>query len=187
MVYESMKASMAPLKIYGEQAPNLNLELMVYAAEIELLYSQLDSMFRERFIGTAQDEGLTVYEEMFGPERSEESVDRRREMLTLRMNLSEGDFTPDGIRKALDSLGIGHIICEYPELEMLDITAVTDDSLPEEQAFIEREAAKIVPAHLEFQITFNTLTWDQLDAMDRSFSAIDSEDLTWDQIDKRNE
>ena len=187
MVYESMKASVAPLKIYGEQALNLDLELRVYAEEIELLYSQLDSMFRERFIGTAQNEGLTVYEELFGPERSNESVERRREMLNLRMNLGEGDFTPGGIKKALDSLGLDSIISEYPELQKLNIIAVTEDYTLEEQAFIEREIAKIVPAHLEFQITFNTLTWGQLDDMDRSFYDIDAENLTWKQADTRTE
>ena len=49
------------------------------------------------------------------------------------------------------------------------------------------QISKIIPAHLEFQITFNTLMWSQLDDMDRTFSAIDSENLTWKQLDTRTE
>lgn len=187
MVYESMKKHMEPLKIYRRDARLLDIELRVYAAEIELLYSRLDSMFVERFISTAQGEGLTVYEEMFGPDRTSMDVERRREMLNLRMNLGEGDFTPAGIKKALDSLGLSYVISEFPEIDKLNITAVTEDYTPAQQAFIEREIAKIIPAHLDYQITFNTLTWSQIDAMDRSFAAADSEDLTWKQIDTRTE
>ena len=187
MVYEDMKARMEPLKIYSPSAPNLDTELRVYAREIELLYTELDSMFAERFIDTAEDIGLAVYEELFGPVRSEVRTEDRRRMLKLRMNLGEGDFTPAGISRALDSLGLSYSISEFPELNRVNITAVTEIYTPAEQAFIEREISKIIPAHLEFQITFNTLTWTQLDAMDRSFSAIDGEDLTWKQMDTRTE
>ena len=187
MVYEAMKRSMAPLRIYSDDAKAVDRELRVYAAELELLYGELDAMFGERFIGTARDMGLRVYEELFGPERSELSTELRRERLLMRMNLGEGDFTPAGIRKALDSLGLGYDISEFPELNKLNIVAVTEDYTRAEQAFIEREVGKIIPSHLEYQITFNTLTWSQTDAMDRSFAAIDSEDLTWKQIDTRTE
>ena len=187
MVYESMKKRMEPLKIYRSDARLIDIELRVYAAEIERLYSALDSMFTERFISTAQGDGLTVYEEMFGPDRTGEDIVRRREMLNLRMNLGEGDFTPKGIKKALDSLGLSYVISEFPEIDKLNITAVTEDYSVAEQAFIEREIAKIMPAHLDYQITFNTLTWGQIDAMERSFAAADAEDLTWKQIDTRTE
>ena len=187
MVYESMKSTMAPLKIYSADAQDLDRELTVYADEIERLYTELDGMFGERFISTAEDIGLRVYEELFGPERSELSAQQRREMLMLRMNLGEGDFTPAGISRALDSLGIDYTVSEFPALNRLNITAATEDYSEAEQAFIEREISKIIPAHLEFQITFNTLMWSQLDDMDRTFSAIDSENLTWKQLDTRTE
>ena len=187
MVYESMKRSMEPLGIYRSDAELVDRELQVYAAEIERLYTRLDSMFGERFIGTAEDIGLRVYEELFGPDRTGERTEDRRHMLNLRMNLGEGDFTPAGIGKALDSLGLSYTISEYPEIDRLNITAVTEDYTPAEQAFIEQEIAKIIPAHLEFQITFNTLTWDQIDAMNKMFALIDYEDLTWKQMDTSTE
>lgn len=186
MVYETMKTHMAPLKIYDDDAQVLEYELRTYASEIERLYSWLDTMFHERFIETAEDIGLTVYEELFGPERDDESVENRRAMLKLRMNLGEGDFTPSGIQKALDSLGLSYTISEFPTLNRLNITATTDYS-EAQQALILREVTGIVPAHLDFQMTFNTITWDELDALDRPFDAIDTEDQTWDQFDHRTE
>ena len=183
-VLEKMKERLAPIGVYEEDAAALGWELSAYAAGLEHLYAALGTMFRERFIATAQDEGLKAYEVLFGPERSEETVENRREMLRLRMNLGEGDFTLAGIQKALDSFGFVYTISEYPALGRLTVNAVTHLS-PAQQAWISREIAKIVPAHIEFQLTYNTLTWAQWDAMNSTFQARDNEDLTWNQIDNR--
>ena len=186
-VYENMKSRLSPVKIYGDEAQALRLELQTYSAELERLYTEYGEMFRERFIETAQDEGLKAYELLFGPERSVESTEERRRMLRLRMELGEGDFTPAGIRKALDSFGLQYVISEFPHLNKLNIVAVTEEYSPAQQAWIRREVEKIIPAHIDFQLTFNTMTWEQWDTLDRTFHAIDNENAMWQQIDSRTE
>ena len=56
-------------------------------------------------------------------------------------------------------------------------------SILENRPALKEEVEKIVPAHLEFQLVFNTLTWSELDARDKTFAQLDSDDLEWDQID----
>lgn len=119
---------------------------------------------------------------MFGPPRGDLSVAERRERLKKRMSLNDGDFTPAGIRKALDSFGLEYVISEFPAQNRLEITAQTRYSQAE-RAFISRETAKIVPAHLEFQLVFNTLMWSELDARDKTFAELDNDDLRWEEID----
>lgn len=182
MVLQSMKRAMLPLGIYRKNAENLTNELKVYADEIERLYTEIDALIPEGFITTATGIGLKEYEELFGPEQDSLSPQTRRERLLGRMNLGEGDFTPAGIRKALDSFGLEYTISEFPTLNRLNIVAQTDYSKAE-QTFIKEEVEKIVPAHLEFQLVFNTLTWSELDARDKTFAQLDSDDLEWDQID----
>ena len=184
MVYEAMKRALAPLGIYRGDAEALSHELAAYSAELEALYEKLGLLMRERFIGTAEDIGLAVYEELFGPVRTGESAQSRREMLRLRMNLGEGDFTPAGMRRAMDSLGVSCQISEFPTLNKLNITATSDCSHAM-QAFIRREAEKLAPAHLEFQITFNTLTWSEIDGLDLTFAQSDASDLSWNELDNR--
>lgn len=184
MIVERMRERLCAVRLYADHAPHLSTELQVYAEELERSHEELDRLLRERFIVTAQDEGLTAYEALFGPIRTDEPIQKRRELLLLRLSLKDGDFTPAGIRKALDSLGVEYELSEYPHLQKLNIS-VTSDHSALEQAYIRRETAKMIPAHLEYQITFNTLTWGQLDALDRTFAAIDSENLTWAQIDAR--
>ena len=182
MVFESMKRALAPLEIYRSNAVQLRHELRVYADEIERLYDYLDAMLPEGFIATATDRGLREYEELFGPAQDSLSTAERRERLLKRLTLGEGDFTPAGIRKALDSFGLDYTISEFPTLNRLNIIAQTDYTKAE-QAFIANETAKIVPAHLEYQMVFNTLMWSELDALNKTFSALDSENLRWEEID----
>jgi len=182
MVLQSMKRALSPLEIYRTNAPNLLNELKTYADEIELLYTQLDELLPEGFLTTATGIGLREYEELFGPEMTSLSAAERRNRLKLRMSLGEGDFTPTGIRKALDSFGLEYTISEFPTLNRLNIIAQANYTKAQ-QAFIRREVEKIVPAHLEFQLVFNTLMWSELDARDKTFSALDNDNLRWEQID----
>ncbi|MBQ3329837.1 MAG: DUF2313 domain-containing protein [Ruminococcus sp.] len=185
-VSERLNHALSPVGIYTAGADALSWELTAYSVELERLYTDLGVLFRERFITTAQDIGLKAYEELFGPERTDESTADRREKLLLRLNLGGGDFTPVGVRRALDSFGLEYTISEFPSIGKMTVTATTDYSQAQ-QAWIRREVEKIIPAHIEFQLTFNTMTWAQWDALDRTFAAIDGEDMTWRQIDNRTQ
>ena len=182
MVLQSMKKALMPLMIYRSDAPNLGNELKAYADELERLYTELDTLLPEGFLASATGRGLTEYEELFGPGQSSLTAAERRERLQKRLTLGEGDFTPAGIRKALDSFGLEYTISEFPTLNRLNIVAQTDYSKAQ-QALIAAETAKIVPAHLEFQLVFNTLMWSELDALNKTFATLDYENLTWDEID----
>ena len=183
---QRLKQNLLKTGVYDSDAAELNRELMAYAAETERLYADLGVLFRERFIATAEDEGLAAYERLFGPERTDECTADRREMLSLRMNLGGGDFTPSGIRRALDSFGLAYTLSEFPHIGKLTVVADTDYSQAQ-QEWIRREVEKIIPAHIEFQLSFNTLTWAQWDALDRTFQEADAEDQTWRQIDNRKQ
>ena len=71
MVYETLKRSLEPIGVYREDAEVSDRELQVFAEEIERLYTELDGMFRERFIGTARTSGC-AYMRSFSvpPERA---------------------------------------------------------------------------------------------------------------------
>ena len=184
MIYERMKERTGTAGIYSDDAERLSVEIRVYAEELERSRETLDRLLRERFVTTAQDEGLGAYERLFDAVTEGKTVEQRRESLLLRMSLREDDFTPAGIRRALDSLGVSYDLNEYPVQRRVNITVTSDHTL-KEQAFIRSQVSGMIPAHLICQLSFNTLTWQELDNMNRTFSSIDSEDMTWDQIDNR--
>lgn len=179
---EKMKAALGAIRLYDTDAPNLNAELRAYGDELDRMEAELDELLPERFLQTAGDRGLSAYEEMFGPARRELTNEERRRLLLLRVTLGGGDFTPAGIRQALDSFGLDYVIAEFPAHDRLNIIAQTEYTKAQ-QKLIRQETQKIIPAHLEYQLVFNTLTWAQLDARGLTFAALDQENLTWEQID----
>ena len=179
---QSIKKALEPIGLYDTESHNLNAELRAYADELDRLDAQLDAILPERFISTASGEGLSVREEYFGPVRSDKTVAERRLMLSRRLSLGGSDFTLAGIRQALDSFGLEYVISEFPSNYHLNIVAQTEHSRAE-QRFITREVSKIIPAHIEWQLLFNTATWSELDARDKTFAQLDADDLTWDDID----
>lgn len=182
MVLNNMKRALAPIGAYNTSGRELNAELRAYADELELLYELLDGVLPERFTATAGDEGLSVYEGYFGPARTDKTIAERRQMFRERLSLGGSDFTPAGVRQALDSFGLEYVITEFPSAYQLTILAATDHDRAE-QRFISREVAKIIPAHIEYQLLFNTATWSELDARDLTFAQWESENMTWDDID----
>lgn len=182
MVLESMKRAIGAIGVYDVEAPALSAELRAYADELERLYAALAAILPERFLSTAGDEGLSAFERLFGPARSEMSLSERRLRLQKRLSLGGGSFTLAGIEQALDSFGLSYIIDEHPAYNRLNIIAQADYTKAE-QAFIAAEVGKIVPAHIEYQMVFNTLTWSELDARDKSFAQLDNDNLNWEQID----
>lgn len=179
---DKMKAALGAVRLYDTSAPNLSAELNAYGDELDRMTEELDALLPERFLLTAGDRGLTAYEEMFGPARWELSVLERRRLIHLRTTLGGRDFTPAGIRQALDSFGLSYVIAEFPAHNRLNIIAQTDYSKAQQQ-LIRQETEKIIPAHIEYQLVFNTMTWNQLDARSMTFAGLDNDNLTWAQID----
>lgn len=183
MILAELKKHLSAVGIYGEDAVYSGYELTVAAEEIERLYAMMDEGIRERFLASAAGEGLRVYEELYGPARTDLTTERRRERLRERLRLGQDDFTLSGLYRALDSFGLRYTVSEFPRYYRLNILAQEDYSKAE-QALIRQEIAKFVPAHLEVQTVFHTATWDELDDCNSTFAQLDGDSLTWRQIDE---
>lgn len=180
--YERMKKALSAIRLYDPDAPNLSAELHAYADELDRAQLEWETLLREGFLTSAEDRGLSEYEEMFGPSREDLSTADRRRMIMGRIALGKGDFTPGGIRRALDSFGLSYVVAEFPLNDRVNIIAQTDYTKAQ-QNLIRQETAKIIPAHIEFQLVFNSMTWAQLDARGKTFLQLDNDNLSWDQID----
>ena len=179
----SMKKKLSPLGLYRLDHSHIEDELYVYALELDRIREESDRLLREMFLSTAMEEGLSMMERMFSRPHTQLSVQTRREMLQKRLCLGLSDFTLEGLRTALDSFHLSYTICEYPSLNKLVVLAQGD--YPEnEEKWIESEAQKFVPLHLEFQLDFNSLSWEEIDGRDLTYATFDSENRTWKTLDK---
>lgn len=183
-ILANLNKKLSGLEIYNLDDPdsNIALELEVYATELERLTEDTAQMLDECFVESASDYGLSNLEEIFGTARDDLSTESRRQMLLKRMSLNNNDFTLDGIQKALESFNLEYTISEYPSYNRLVIIADTNYTIAQKE-WIKAEVEKIIPSHLEFSLVFNSLSWEELEAEDLTFAAIDNRDLTWNEFD----
>ena len=80
-----MRSKLIPTGLYSlETGGAVDCELKAYSVELDRIYSELDTFWREAFVATAETYGITEREKFVGKERTDLSLPRRRELLMLR-------------------------------------------------------------------------------------------------------
>lgn len=180
--YTSMTDVLSRISLYSFDDTNVSYELRAYACVLDKLNEELMTMLNECFIDTAQSYGLSQRELIIGAERTDLSVEKRREMLKLRESICKSSFTVSKIKESLSSFGLTCEVYEYPPLYTVIVDAVGDYSKPE-QAWIRSEVEKIMPAHLHVEVVFGGPSWEKSDTNNYTFSYVDSLNYTWESID----
>ncbi len=102
-----MKNKLEAIGIYEiTENSNVSVELSAYAEELERLRLELDELYRELFIDTAQSYGLSERERVLGKEKSQFSIEARREMLKLFEQIAGEFCTAEKFNKFLLSCGL---------------------------------------------------------------------------------
>ena len=161
---------------------NIYRELSVYAEEFERLREKLKSILREGFVSTAEDEGLSIYESIWGAKRDELSAEQRRNMILTRLSLCEEDFTAERAEKLLDIVGIKGVIREYPQTFRITVEVEGIESLAKRK-WIRNQLRLIFPAHLETDPVFEGFDWQKAEERALTFSQIEERMLCWDDTD----
>lgn len=153
--YESMTQKLAPLGLYRlTPGTQTDLELRVYADELDRLFGRLDEMTRECFIATAQDWGITQRERFFGKEKTGLSLEVRRELLLTAERETGSDPTPEGCGDFLRSCGAEDFeINESPSLAKITVTirGISDGGA---QKLIKNRMEAYIPAHCKLIMSF---------------------------------
>ena len=185
---ENMVRAMLPIGAYSLNKWDLVYkELETYSRSFDEIGAAVDELIRERFITTAEGEGLERYERIIGPVRDDLETELRREMLKALFTVGENDFTLDGLHRFLDSLGFECSVVEDPsDFHLLMIPQGREYS-PAEQELIRERVGEFIPCHLTYTIEFRSADWDEYDSLSKTFDDWDALDLCWDDIDKYEE
>lgn len=180
-----MTALLAPLHLYrlGQQSL-IDAELAAYAAAFTPVEERLGEISRQAFVQTADGDALRRYESLVGlPERSDVAAERRRELVLYRLGVAPFDFTAAKMLDTVRAAGIEARILEMPEEEALSVQTkdLIDPTLNMDIARMRLET--LLPAHLEWELDFGTLTWDMFDEAAPNWNRWDSLDFIWEDFD----
>jgi len=182
--YESMYIKMQPLKSYNlDEGTNIYNEICAYGAALDKFRELLDEFLRECFICTSESYGLDNREKLVGEVRNDLSLEKRRSMIITRNLLGDNDFTSEGFKKFMHSFGVtNYQIDEFPN--QLKITVqVAGDHSESQQLWIENQIKMMIPAHLDGTITFQNMSWAEIDGKNLTFAEMNNKNYSWNYID----
>lgn len=153
--YDSMKDKLNAVGIYSiDENSNISKELVACAEGLDGLFDNLDAMTKEYYIETAEDFGVLRREKFLGKEKTEYSIEKRREMLELQEQNMGEKCTPDAFSDILKSCGLTDFsFVEQPT--NFKLTVNINDTLTNEQKKIVTERINLeFPLHLILEINF---------------------------------
>lgn len=183
--YESMTKKLSPTGIYSlEENGAISNELKTYSTGIDQSDDILDIIIREAFVSTAEDYGLSMWEEMFGGIQSGVDASTRRKLIKGRLQLNYSNFTPSGVKEIINSLGItSYTLTENPALFLVIIDLSAQSYTKTQRKWIKEQLEELLPAHLEISTIFGTVTWNEIDNMSLTADQMDAKNYSWDDID----
>jgi hypothetical protein len=180
---DSMTAAMKPTGLYvltGSTA--VDFELQAYAAELDLIYDALVLLERESFAATAAGYGLTLRLRQFGLP-SGGSVEAERAAVLELGAVTPDDFTGDGVVSALNAAGLACEITENAVAQKLYLNCSAELVSSASRNAAVKTAKLFLPAHLNAELDFRSISWNNIDQADNAYDALDALDLTWDAVD----
>lgn len=153
--YDSMKTKLEPVGLYSiSEGSNISNELKAYAEGIDPLFEDLDVMTRECFIDTAETYGITQRENFTGKERSDYTLEQRREMLRLQEQNMGSKCNKAAFEDKMRSFGVyDFYFYEYFSKDVLAI--YINDSLSDAtKKMVEEKVAAEFPVHLKVTVNY---------------------------------
>ncbi len=152
--FESMKTKLESTGIYSvTEDSNIRKELKAYAEGLDRVFDELKIMERECFIETAESYGLSERERFVGVDRSEESLEKRRELLETAEQL-RGDCTVVSFEKMMRGYGVENFnFSEHPTGNYMVIN-IYDKFTVEQQVVIRNRVNDDFPSHINVTVYF---------------------------------
>lgn len=182
--FQNLQEKLRPLNLYALSGDTtVDAELKAYAAGINIINQELETLEREAFVSTALTYGLTEREKIVGGIKVGTEVQNRRDMLNYRSSITANDFSKSNIEKDMIACGLDTTVIENFDGETIAINChgILNDFTTQDEAV--NAAQEFLPAHLNALFDFRVLTWDYIDELENTFNEMDNADMTWDEID----
>jgi len=131
---------------------------------------------------TASGYGLLNRENQFRIGAADTTEERRAAILKYGA-ITPNDFTRADMERALTMAGLNAEICENTADKKLYINCLGDTPDDAARQSALSTAKLFLPAHLNAELDFRSISWNNIDSKEESFDTKDSFGYTWDAID----
>nr|DAR28764.1 MAG TPA: tail protein [Caudoviricetes sp.] len=178
-----MTAKMKAAKIYSLSGnTTVDYELQAYAQGLDMVCGELETLQRESFVATASDYGLENAEKLLRIE-AQENEEERRNAVMKRCAVTPNDFTVGDMERIFAMEGLDARICERFADQCIYVNCMDASTTEEKKEAVLQTAKNYLPAHLNAELDFRSISWNNIDGTDETFDTKDAFSYTWDAID----
>lgn len=179
---DTMAAALRTTGLYTLSGETLvDCELAAYSAALDVLYERIAVLKRESFVETAEEEGLSNRELLFGL-KPNGTVESRRKALLQCGTVDANAFTRNDFLTLFQSVGVEAEILEDPAGQKLTFNC-SGPADAQARADAVEYLARFLPAHLDVTLDFRTLSWNTIDRAEQTFDEWDAQGKTWDELE----
>lgn len=174
-----LKALLRPLCLYELDEGLGAAELEALGASMDAVCAALSDIERESVLPTAEDVGLSRYEEILPYHPASPGLAQRRAAIMALLRIDDGSFTLPAIRDTIRGCGIR---CEVEESKTSQTVSIRFPGVMGEPSRFEAIRARIeqiLPCHLAVEYLLQYLTWQTLEGYGLTWRKIESLGLTW--------
>lgn len=185
--FEFLKSKLALTGLYNiTENTNIYKELKVYAAAFDKVRQELDDMFRENFISTAETYGIINRERlMYGVQDSKIDITTRRKLLIDTIMQNDNNFKLTDLYRLIEAFSTVYSVFENPaQQRVIADVEMTGYSDAQCRKFADR-IQRFMPVHLETQIVYKGNRWQTLDEKNLTWTEFDSANKTWKEFDEQ--
>lgn len=180
---ESMVSNMKATGIYTlNGTTQVDRELRAYAAGLDMAFDALAELQRESYVATASDYGLFNRESTLQIGAAGDTQERRSRILK-RCVITPNSFTRADMEYALAVPGADVEVCECMTEKKIYVNCKDADAQSEQGLSIQKAAKLFLPAHLNAELDFRSISWNNIDGENQSFDTLDARSLPWDAVD----
>lgn len=180
---ESMISSMRATGMYAlNGTTQVDYELQAYAVGLNMAFEALTELQRESYVATASDYGLFNRESALQIQPAE-STQERRDRILKRCAITPNSFTRRDMEYALAVPGTDTEVCEYVTEKKIYVNCKDADAKSGQGLSIQKAAKLFLPAHLDAELDFRRISWNNIDGENQTFDALEGMSLTWDAVD----
>ena len=167
-----------PVGIYDLESPDtlIMAELEAYASALQFIEDSADTLIKEMFFSTAEGAGAERFRSLYAC--NYEGVSARNYISAL-MAHKEPFWSSYLWQFERNAANFG--LTEYISAMRVFVNGFSGFSL-QKQKEVMRVLRKYVPAHIAIELFTQARTWDELDALNRSFSDMESLGLTFSEL-----
>lgn len=184
MYAEYIKTLLKPLGIYSLSGGFSGAEIEAVGAACDEIDGETENLERECIINTAENYGLSAYEEMLPKRPVYKTAEMRRDAICALLSIDDASFTETELNKVLAGCGLPAQVNETGEKFAVAISFPGTKGIPDDIEQLKERIESILPCHISVSYIYVYTKWSEFETYFDTWASVERQKLTWDGVEK---